>query len=47
MAVHGFKAFIVQRQREGESREVEDEASHGHVEREEKGGERGGTRKQE
>ena len=29
--VHGFKAFIVERQREGESREVE--AGHGHVER--------------
>jgi hypothetical protein len=26
---HGFKAFIVERQREGESREVE--ASHGRV----------------
>jgi hypothetical protein len=28
--VHGFKAFIVERQRGGENREVE--AGHGHVE---------------
>jgi hypothetical protein len=28
-ALHGFKACIVERQREGETREVE--ASHGHV----------------
>jgi hypothetical protein len=33
--VHGFKAFIVERQREGEIREVE--ASHSHVERGRKG----------
>jgi hypothetical protein len=42
--LHGFKAFFVERQREGESREVE--AGHGHVERGGKGmqrewGERG------
>jgi hypothetical protein len=35
MAVHGFKVFIEERQREGESREVE--ASHGHMERGVKG----------
>ena len=34
MAVHGFKAFIVERQREGETREAE--AGHDHVERGEK-----------
>jgi hypothetical protein len=34
-AGHGFKAFIVERQREGKSREVE--ASHDHVERGAKG----------
>jgi hypothetical protein len=34
-AVHGFKVFIVERQREGANREVE--ACHGHVERRGKG----------
>ena len=40
-AVHGFKAFIVERQREGTSREVE--AGQGHVERRGKGIGREGT----
>jgi hypothetical protein len=39
---HGFRAFIVERQREGENREVE--AGHGHMERGGKGIRGGGTR---
>jgi hypothetical protein len=41
-AVHGFKVFIVERQREGESREVE--ASHVHVERRVREGEKRGSK---
>ena len=43
--VHGFKVFIVERQREGESRKAE---GHAHVERGGKGGRReGGASEQE